>query len=220
MRDPAIIAAETHEQEQRNRLFDNKTARAVVKEINKLAKKRVRETVSLLQTEMSEGRLRTATPLHAEAEHAGCNDIVTTPLHYLYLLQGVDAEFANKQYSRDSKYTVAQYLYLTHGERLNKDALLDPIDDNDEIDYTRTEPPWEQQIPDGKPFQFPQNADQAEEQLVRNMLNAYDETFQASLNTQPAVLDPMVLKVDDVAWKVAANRRAARFVSELKRAEI
>jgi transposase InsO family protein len=220
LRDPAIIAVDPHEQAQKRRLFNNKAAREIVNDINRLAKERVRETVSLLQTEMSEGRLRAAAPLHAEAEHAGRSDTVTAPLHYLYLLQGVDAEFANQKYSRDSKHTIAQYLFLTHGERLHKDALLDPIDDDDEIDYTRTEPPWEQETPEGKPFQFPQNSDKTEEQAVRNILDTYDETFQASLNTRPAVLDPMVLKVNDAAWKVAANRRAARFVSEMKRAEI
>lgn len=107
-----------------------------------------------------------------------------------------------------------------HGERLRKDELLDPLDDDDEIDYTRTEPPWEQPTPDGKPFQFPLDADPAEEQAIRTVLGAYDGNFQATLNTQPAVLEPMVLKVNDATWKVPGNRRAARFVSELKRAEI
>jgi hypothetical protein len=168
LRDPAIIAADPHEQAQKRRLFNNKAAREIVNDINRLAKERVRETVSLLQTEMSEGRLRAAAPLHAEAEHAGRSDTVTAPLHYLYLLNGVDADVANYQFSRDSKYTVAQYLYVMHGERVRKDALLEPIDDNDEIDYTRTEPPWEQETPDGKPFKFPHDAIPAEEQAVRN----------------------------------------------------
>jgi hypothetical protein len=154
LRDPAIIAADPHEQAQKRRLFNNKAARKIVNDINKLAKKRVRETVSLLQTEMSEGRLRAASQ-HAEAEYASRDDTVTASLHYLYLLQGVDAEFANQQYSRDSKHTIAQYLFLTHGERLHKDALLDPIDDDNEIDYTHTEPPWEQKHPGRETVSIP-----------------------------------------------------------------
>ena len=218
LRDPALIMlADSHVQDG---LFTNKIAHSIVKDLNQLAKERINDTVSTLRTEMSEGRLRTAAQLHAEAEPAGRSDTVTAPLHYLYLLNGVDADVANYQFSRDSKYTVAQYLYVMHGERVRKDALLEPIDDNDEIDYTRTEPPWEQETPDGKPFKFPHDAIPAEEQAVRNMLSIYDDTFQASLNTKPAVLEPMVLKVNDAAWKVPANRRSARFVSELKRAEI
>jgi hypothetical protein len=131
LRDPALIMADPHEQDG---LFTNKIARTIVKDLNKLAKERINDTVSTLRTEMSEGRLRAAAPLHAEAEHAGRSDTVTAPLHYLYLLNGVDAEVANYQFSRDSKYTVAQYLYIMHGERVRKNALLEPIDDNDEID--------------------------------------------------------------------------------------
>jgi hypothetical protein len=214
LRDPALIMADPHEQDG---LFTNKIARTIVKDLNKLAKERINDTVSTLRTEMSEGRLRTAAQLHAEAEPAGRSDTVTAPLHYLYLLNGVDAEVANYQFSRDSKYTVAQYLYIMHGERVRKNALLEPIDDNDEIDYTRTEPPWEQETPDGKPFKFPHDAIPAEEQAVRNMLSIYDDTFQASLNTKPAVLEPMVLKVNDAAWKVPANRRAVCIRAQTRR---
>ena len=71
-----------------------------------------------------------------------------------------------------------------------------------------------------KPFQFAPDAKPDEEKGVRDLLGAYDDTFQGVLNPQPADLDPMFLKVNDEKWQEPRNRESARFVSDLKRAEI
>ena len=88
-----------------------------------------------------------------------------------------------------------------NGHRVSKDELLDPILDDDTIDYTRDNIPWEQPTTDSteKKFQFAEDADPTEVQGIKNLLALYDAQLQATLNTHPAVLDPMVLRVEGTA---------------------
>ena len=218
--DPAIIADKSRKEDI---LLSDITAKNIYKDLRQLAAKQINEALTTLGKEIREGRLRGAAQLHELATPAGSSDTVIAPLQYLYLLNDVDREFLKTEFTRDSKYSIEQYLYLMHGERVRKEELLDPLLDDDTIDYTQTEPPWEQQSTDEtetKPFKFAENANQEHEVGVRKLLRKYDETFQATLNNRPAVLEPMVLKVNDAAWKVPRNRTPARFMSELKRAEI
>jgi len=193
-----------------------------VKDIRRAAADNINKTLSTLGKEIREGRLRGAAPLHDLATPAGPGDTVTAPLSYLYLLRQVDREFLNTEFIRDAKYSIEQYLFLMHGERVSKDELLDPIVDDDTIDYSNDNIPWEQSPTpmEEKPFQFDPNADEAQRQGVLDLLAKYDSQLQATLNSQPAKIDPMILKVDDAKWKVPRNRAPARFMSELKRAEI
>ena len=216
--DPAILA----DKSTAGTMYSDKIAKAIYKDLRKIAVKQTNETLSILGKEIREGRLRGAAQLHELATPAGSNDTVIAPLQYLYLLNDVDREFLKTEFTRDSKYSIEQYLFLMHGERVRKEELLDPLFDDDTIDYTKTEPPWEQESSDTetKPFKFAPDAIKEHEEGVRNLLQKYDRTFQATLNNKPAVLDPMVLKVNDSAWKVNRNRAPARFMSELKRAEI
>ena len=80
-----------------------------------------------------------------------------------------------------------------HGHRVSKDELLDPIFDDDTIDYSRENIPWEQPNTDSteKPFQFAADADPIEVQGIKNLLARYDAQLQATLNTHSAVLDPI-----------------------------
>ena len=68
-------------------------------------------------------------------------------------------------YTHDSKHNIAQYLYLVHGQRVGKDELLDPIIDDDTIDYSKDSIPWEQQSTsetEPKPFNFAPDANMAQ----------------------------------------------------------
>ena len=202
--------------------FTPHTANEIHKELRKIATKQINETLTTLGKEIRDGRLQGAAQLHELATPAGPSDTVTAPLHYLYFLNDVDKEFLSTEFTRDSKYSIEQYLYLMHGERVSKDELLDPLFDDDTIDYSKDNIPWEQQN-DGteeKPFKFAENANPVHVKRVRELLQRYDDVFQATLNKKPAVLEPMVLKVNDAAWKVPRNRAPARFMSDLKREEV
>ena len=48
----------------------------------------------------------------------------------------------------------------------------------------------------------------------------YASVLSTSLNSQPALLPPMILKVDEQIWKVNSNRGAARNQTDIKQAEI
>jgi len=212
----------------RNRLrqgpvFTGQGAADTYKGLQKVAAEQINETLTTLGRELRDGKLRGATPLSELAIPAGPDDTVTAPLSYLYFLNDVDRDFLETEYDCDTKHTIAQYLYLIHGQRVSKDELLDPIVDDDTIDYSGDNLPWEQQsTPDTelKPFQFAPDADAAQKQGVLDLLDRYDGQLQATLNSEPADLEPMVLKVDDVKWKVPRNRMPARFMSDLKRVEI
>jgi len=129
-------------------MYSDKIAKAIYKDLRKIAVKQTNETLSILGKEIREGRLRGAAQLHELATPAGPDDTVTAPLQYLYLLNDVDREFLKTEFTRDSKYSIEQYLFLMHGERVRKEELLDPLFDDDTIDYTKTEPPWEQESAD------------------------------------------------------------------------
>ena len=204
-------------------VFTAQGAEDTYKGLQKVAAEQINETLTTLGRELRDGKLRGATPLSELAIPAGPSDTVTAPLSYLYFLNDVDRDFLETEFECDTKHTIAQYLYLIHGQRVSKDELLDPIVDDDTIDYSGDNLPWEQQsTPDTepKPFQFAPDADAAQKQGVLDLLHRYDGQLQATLNTQPADLEPMVLRVDDVKWKVPRNRAPARFMSDLKRVEI
>ena len=106
-------------------------------------------------------------------------------------------------------------------KRVHKDELLDPIDDDDHIDYSEVEIPWEaneSELEQG--FKIPQNANKAERDSLINILDTFNSVFSKELNEIPADLDPLQLKVDDTKWKIPSNRAPTRFASELKREEI
>ena len=165
-----------------------------------------------LGKEIREGRLQGAASLDKFATHPGPNDTVTAPLSSLYFLNEVSDVFLKQEFTRNAKYSIDQYLYLMNGHRVSKDELLDPILDDDTIDYSRESIPWEQPNTDSteKPFQFAADADPIEVQGIKNLLARYDAQLQATLNTHPAVLDPMVLRVDNDKWKVRRNQAPAR----------
>jgi hypothetical protein len=76
-------------------MYSDKIAKAIYKDLRKIAVKQTNETLSILGKEIREGRLRGATP-------AGPDDTVTAPLQYLYLLNDVDREFLKTEFTRDS----------------------------------------------------------------------------------------------------------------------
>ena len=52
---------------------------------------------------------------------------------------------------------------------------------------------------------------------AKSLCAKYASVLSASLNAQPALLPPMLLKVDEKIWKVNSNRGAARNQTEIKR---
>ena len=113
------------------------------------------------------------------------------------------------------------HLYNIVAKRVHKDELLDPVDDDDHIDYSEVEIPWESnesELEQG--FKIPQNANKAERDSLINILDTFNSVFSKELNEIPADLDPLQLKVDDTKWKIPSNRAPTRFASELKREEI
>ena len=147
---------------------------------------------------MQNGRLREIAPLEGIATPSDLSTTVIAPLSYLFFLNEIDDEFLDKEFCRDTKYSIRQELLLMHENRIAKEALLDPVIDDDEIDYSKEDIPWESKtVEDEKPFQFAEYADPLHVKGVKALLARYDEQFQPTLNKNPAVLEPMVLKVHD-----------------------
>ena len=201
---------------------------AVVKRLRELAEREIQLAVQAIEKGIKEKDLLRAAPLDDLATPPGPNSSVIAPLQYLYFLRQPDSQFLQKEFCVDSKYTVEQYLYHSYGEQVmtreSKDNFIDPIDDDDEIDYSKDNIPWEDDTKlydfTYKPFKFPENVDVQQQKALREILEQYDSVFQPTLNKEPALLEPMVLKVNDEKWRVPRNRTAARFMSELKRVEI
>ena len=84
------------------------------------------------------------------APHQGPDDTVMTPLSCLYFLNEVSDVFLKQEFTRDAKYSINQYLYLMHVQRISKDELFDSILDDDIIGYSRDNIPWEQTESDQK----------------------------------------------------------------------
>merc|ERR1711991_173861 len=111
-------------------------------------------------------------------------------------------------------------MHTIEGERVHVSELIDSIDDNDEIDYSKGETPWEQSQDVNVDFIFGDNAKEEEVAKVKQLLANYNMVFSNNLTTEPAKLEPLQLKVDETKWKVPQNRRAARVQSQLKNIEI
>jgi hypothetical protein len=137
---------------------------------------------------------------------------VIAPLHYIQMLDEI---------ALDGHIEEIHYLYNIVAKRVHKDELLDPIDDDDHIDYSEVEIPWESNVSElEQGFKIPQNANKAERDSLINILDTFNSVFSKELNEIPADLDPLQLKVDDTKWKIPSNRAPTRFASELKREEI
>jgi len=115
-------------------------------------------------------------------------------------------------------------LYHSYGEQIrtreSKDSYIDPTHDDDEIDYTKDNIPWEKEDDTilydftYKPFKFPADVNHQQQKALREILDQYNSVFQPTLNTEPARLQPMILKVNEAKRRVPRNRTAARFQSE------
>ena len=62
---------------------------------------------------------------------------VIAPLHYIQMLDEIVL---------DDHIEEIHYLYNIVAKRAHKDELLDPIDDDDHIDYSEVEIPWESNV--------------------------------------------------------------------------
>ena len=125
-------------------IFTHAAAVDIVKKLRSIAASNINNTLTILGKDIREGRLRGAAPLDEFATHQGLDDTVTAPLTYLYFLNELSEVFLKKEFTRNAKYSIDQYLYLMHVHRVSKDELLDPILDDDTIDYSRENIPWEQ----------------------------------------------------------------------------
>ena len=80
-------------------------------------------------------------------------------------------------------------------KRLHKSAFLDPVIDNDEIDYEKQPRPWEENLEDVKnSTSFPEINETdvpGEAERVRKIAEKYSDVFSSSLNPTPAKLDAM-----------------------------
>ena len=82
------------------------------------------------------------------------------------------------------------YLLNIVAKRVHKDELLDPVDDDDHIDYSEVEIPWESnesELEQG--FKIPLNAKKAEKDSLINILEQFKSVFSKELNEFPANLD-------------------------------
>ena len=71
-------------------MYSDKIAKAIYKDLRKIAVKQTNETLHSRKKEIREGRLQGTAQLHELATPAGPVDTVTAPLQYLYLLNDVD----------------------------------------------------------------------------------------------------------------------------------
>ena len=150
-------------------------------------------------------------------------DEVMTTLHYLLML--------TPTLPKDLRFELAALNHLTKGGtsvpenlkkgRVSKETLLDPIDDDDYIDYDESLP-WEpeEEEKETDEFHFPIEANTSERKHIEELLSTYSEVFSSELNKEPAKLDPLVLKVNDDEWRIPQHRSATRYASHLKQAEI
>ena len=121
-----------------------------VKELRRIAASNINCTLTIFGQEIREGKLQGAAPLDELSPHQGPDDTVTAPLSYLYFLNEVSDVFLKQEFNRNAKYSIDQYLYLIKGHRVSKDELLDPLLDDDIIDYSWENIPWEQSESDNK----------------------------------------------------------------------
>ena len=109
-------------------------------------------------------------------------------------------------------------------KRLHKSAFLDPVIDNDEIDYDRQPRPWENNPQDVKnSTSFPEVKETevpGEAEHVRKIAEKYRDVFSSDLNPTPADLDAMKLNVKEDDWRKQTNARPARPQSQQKNDEI
>jgi len=115
--------------------------------------------------------------------------------------------------------------------RVKKEDLLDPIVDNDYIEY-KHDMPWEM-------FLKKQNSACTENNIntpalistkedikiedrerVQILVDEYKDIFSSTLKDEAAQLDPLILKVNEDLWNNRENARPARPQSEVKRREI
>jgi len=152
------------------------------------------------------------------------NDISAHHLHNLYLM-------SSSSESEDSNPSTSPYKVL----RVHKSALIDPVDDNDYIDYEENTPPWEEVLEENRKnnlnntldevktevlYTFGDDATEEEKEIISRILNAYSAQISKKLNKNPASITPMRLDVDAEKWKVKANRLPARIFSMERNMEI
>ena len=159
---------------------------------------------------------------------------VIAPVHLLTILESIPS---------DGEFNDAEFFAL-EGTREHYSKYLDAENpDEDFIDYSGKDVPWEDNAKHAKPadiasarhsksadvesqlsheglFQFGNIVNPQQEATLRTLLRRFEKVFQHTLNREPAKLPPLELNVNDSKWKVPPNRRAARFQSTLKNQEI
>ena len=141
------------------------------------------------------------------------NTACSTTLHELYLLE-------------KEKYGAEQNVHIKNPYatvREPKEKYIDPISDDDNIDYDRYFHPWEEQKSETSPLDliyFPDSAILEEKEIVMKMLNEYESVFSQNLNKTPARVTPMQIKVDESKWRINKNRNPPRIQSHDKNEEI
>ena len=68
-------------------------------------------------------------------------------------------------------------MHTIEGKRVHVSELIDSIDDNDEIDYSKEETPWEQSHDVNVDFTFGEDAKGEEVAKVKELLDKYDTVF-------------------------------------------
>ena len=106
--------------------------------------------------------------------------------------------------------------------RVPKESLLDPIIDNDYIEY-KNDMPWETFLKKentsdtikSHPLYYNDDITIEDREQVQNLVNEYSDIFSKSLKEEAAILDPLILKVNDELWSNRENARPARPQSEV-----
>jgi hypothetical protein len=105
---------------------------------------------------------------------------------------------------------------------VSKDALLDPIEpDRDMI--VDSDRPWEVDPSDNSEDRVPDEnilGSEAFKARLRQILDAYEEVFRASLSSEPAKVPMFELKVDQEKWIASAAGKYPRPMSKEKEKEV
>ena len=107
--------------------------------------------------------------------------------------------------------------------RISKDQILDPISNDDYIEYDKKPVPWEEKNEnklDRVSVIYAADANPEDKKIIENLVNDFADIFNKNLNKEPAKLDPMVLDVDKEKWCKESNSKPPRPQSQLKRDEI
>jgi hypothetical protein len=101
---------------------------------------------------------------------------------------------------------------------------LDPLETSDGIPIRDDEPPWQRAVNgESSPTGLPEKVDGSPDEIARQcaLLATYPDIFSAELQSEPADVEPMELKVNIEKWEcMRANQAPPRQQSMQKNAEI